>query len=230
MIRRAWPLSALLLAGCGSFVATGESRTERQTVDVEGPARLEIELTAGDLAVTGGASDFLEAEFTYNADQLKPAVERASADGGTVVKVTQPEASGLTFGNAISRWNLRLADDAPLEVVANMGAGEATMTLGSLDLRRLEIALGAGEVNVDLRGAPKSSYSVRISGGVGEAEVYLPDGVGVSAAASGGLGSIDVQGLERRGDRWIGPGHEKDAVQLTVDVSGGVGEIRLVAQ
>lgn len=221
-------LVALLLAGC-SIGGNGEPRTDRQSIDVEGPARLEIEMAAGDLAVSGGAAQFMEAEFTYDADRLKPSVERREADGRTLVKVTQPDAS-LAFGNASSSWNLRLKDGAPVEIVANVGAGETEMTLGSLDLRGVEVALGAGEVNVDLRGSPKASYSVRISGGVGEARVYLPDGVGISAAATGGLGSIDVEGLEQRGDRWIRAGQESNPVKLTVDVSGGVGEIRLIAR
>lgn len=221
-------LVALLLAGC-SVGGNGEPRTDRQSIDVEGPARLEIEMAAGDLAVSGGAAQFMEAEFTYNADRLKPTVERRESGGRTLVEVTQPDG-GLSFGNPASSWNLRLKDGAPVEIVANVGAGETQMTLGSLDLRGVEVALGAGEVNVDLRGTPKASYSVRISGGVGEAQVYLPDGVGVSATATGGLGSIDVEGLEQRGERWIRPGQESNPVKLTIDVSGGVGEIRLIAR
>jgi hypothetical protein len=226
-LRCAAGLVVLLLAGCS--VGGGEPRTDRQSIDVAGPARLEIEMAAGDLVVSGGAAQFMEAEFTYNADGLKPSVERRESGGLTLVEVTQPDA-GLTFGDASSSWNLRVKDGAPVEIVANVGAGETKMTLGSLDLRSVEVALGAGEVSVDLRGSPKASYSVRISGGVGEAQVYLPDGVGISATATGGLGSIDVQGLEQRGERWIRPGQESNPVKLTVDVSGGVGEIRLIAR
>jgi len=104
------------------------------------------------------------------------------------------------------------------------------MTLGTLALRSLDMDMGVGEVNVDLRGTPKKSYKVRINGGVGEARVYLPRSVGISASAAGGIGDVKVEGLEKRGDRWINPGHESDPVQITVDAKGGVGEIRIVAQ
>jgi predicted membrane protein len=87
-----------------------------------------------------------------------------------------------------------------------------------------------GEVHVDLRGAPKRSYDVRINGGVGETRVYLPRSVGISANAAGGLGSISVNGLEKRGERWINAGHENDPVQITVDIKGGIGEVQVTAQ
>lgn len=231
MIRLHWLFVPVVLAGCGD-VPVGESRTDHHTIERDKAelTRLDLEMTAGDLVVAGGATPFLEAEFTYNVDRWRPVIERLSSGGRSVVKVSQPEAGGLTLGNATSRWDLRLNDSSPVEVVANVGAGEADMKLGSLDLRGVEVALGAGEVHVDLRGNPTHSYKVRISGGVGEAEVYLPANVGISASASGGLGSIDVEGLERSGERWINPGHERDAVQLDVDVSGGIGEIRLIAR
>ncbi len=102
--------------------------------------------------------------------------------------------------------------------------------LGELNLQNLEVGIGAGQVHVDLRGAPKQSYNVRIQGGVGETVVYLPRSVGISATAAGGLSSISVNGLEKRGERWVNAGHENDTVQITVDVKGGLGEIRLSAE
>lgn len=230
MIRFSWVPIACVLAGCGEPV--GEMRTDTQTMELDGAtfARVELEMKAGELSVAGGSTGMMDARFTYNVDRWKPIVERLSANGRSVIKVSQPEAGALTLGNATSRWDVRLNDGVPVDVVASMGAGEARMTLGSLDLRSVDVGIGAGEVHVDLRGTPKHSYEVHISGGVGEAEVQLPRTVGITAAASGGLGSISVEGLEQRGDRWINPGHESDAVQIDLDVQGGVGEIRVIAQ
>jgi hypothetical protein len=118
----------------------------------------------------------------------------------------------------------------PLDVSAKLGAGEAELDLGELNLQNLEVGIGAGQVHVDLRGAPKQSYNVRIEGGVGETVVYLPRSVGISATAAGGLSSISVNGLEKRGERWVNAGHENDMVQIRVDVKGGIGDIRLTAE
>lgn len=229
MSRFAWLPVAVLVAGCGGSV--GETRTETHSVELGDArqARIDLDMNAGELSVSGGAGRLLEAEFTYNVDSWKPVVDERTTDGRRDITVSQPEAS-LTVGNTVSRWSLRVNDGVPVEIVANLGAGEADMNLGSLDLRNVEVSVGAGEVHVDLRGTPKQSYEVRISGGVGEAEVLLPRTVGISANASGGLGSINVDGLERRGERWINPGHDSDPVQISVDVQGGIGEVRLIAR
>jgi hypothetical protein len=130
----------------------------------------------------------------------------------------------------MSRWDLRLNNGVVLDIIAKLGAGEADMQLGDLNLRNLEVGIGAGQVHVDLRGTPKRGYGVRINGGVGQTVVYLPRSVGISANAAGGLGSISVNGLEKRGERWINTGHENDPIQITVDIKGGIGEIQVTAQ
>jgi hypothetical protein len=182
-------------------------------------------MNAGELKVASGASRLMEGEFTYNVDRLKPVIEQSP---GTL-RISQGDTTGFGVG-AESRWDLRLNNGAPLDVNAKLGAGEAELVLGELNLQNLQVGIGAGQVHVDLRGAPKQSYGVRIEGGVGETVVYLPRSVGISATAAGGLGSISVNGLEKRGESWINAGHESDAVQITVDVKGGIGEIRLTAE
>jgi hypothetical protein len=81
---------------------------------------------------------------------------------------------------------------------------------------------------VDLRGMPKNDYDVSIHGGIGEATIYLPEGVGVEAEAHGGIGGINARGLEKRDGRYVNDayGHAKTNVRL--DVHGGIGAINLV--
>jgi hypothetical protein len=117
-----------------------------------------------------------------------------------------------------------------MDLVVKMGAGEAHLNLGSLNLRSVVFDLGAGELDADLRGNPKRSYDVRINGGVGQATIHVPSTVGISATATGGIGEINVRGLEQRNGRWINPGHENSPVTIRLDVKGGVGQIDLVAE
>jgi N-terminal domain of toast_rack, DUF2154 len=227
MMKLAWVPMTLLLVGC-SMEIPGESQTERQAIDLDAgveSTRVNLEMAAGELKVTGGASRLMEGEFTYNVDRFKPIVEHSPRE----LRISQGDISGFGVGTQ-SRWDLRLNSAVGLDVVAKLGAGEAELALGDLNLRGLQVGIGAGQVHVDLRGTPKQSYGVRIEGGVGETVVYLPRSAGISATAAGGLGSISVSGLEKRGERWVNAGHESDAVQLTVDVKGGIGEIRLIAE
>jgi hypothetical protein len=222
----AWMPIALLVTACGA--QTGETRHEQEAIELDATesARVTLTMEAGELKVTGGAGKLLEAEFTYNADRLKPTIEHRSGD----IQILQSGARGFTLGNTISRWDLRLNNGVALDIFAKLGAGEADLNLGELNLQSVEMGIGAGEVRVDLRGTPKRGYDVRINGGVGETVVLLPRTVGISANAVGGLGTVSVNGLEKRGDRWINAGHETDPVQITLDVKGGIGEIQVTAQ
>ena len=222
---------ALVLAGCAADFS-GETRREQQAIELDGSksTRVNLEMNAGELKVSSGTAKLMEAEFTYNVDRFKPVVEHRPNPNGSEIHISHGSSHGFTFGNTMSRWDLRLNDDVPLDVVAKLGAGEAELNLGELNLRSVDMGIGAGEVHVHLRGAPQASYDVSIGGGVGETVVYLPRSVGISATAAGGIGNITVSGLEKRGERWINPGQENNPVQITLDVKGGIGEIRVTAQ
>jgi predicted membrane protein len=120
---------------------------------------------------------------------------------------------------------LRFNQNVPLDFNAELGAGEARLELGRLRLRTIDVAMG-----LDLRGTPDRDYSVRVRGGVGEATVHLPRDVGISAAASGGLGDISVTGLRRSGDRYVNDAYERAARRIRLDIQGGVGSIKLIAE
>ncbi len=89
---------------------------------------------------------------------------------------------------------------------------------------------GLARIDLDLRGKPTKDYSVRIRGGVGEATVYLPKDVGISASASGGLGEISVTGLRKDGDLYVNDAHDTAKVRIRLDIQGGVGSIKLIAE
>jgi hypothetical protein len=223
--------AALWLIGCGGAQPAGPVEHDRQVVELEAAeaARVDLTMGAGELTVTGGAAALVEAEFDYNVPAWKPVVTATSAGGRRDVRVSQ-DADFSTFGNTTNRWRIALDDAVPMDLVARVGAGEGQLTLGSLNLRNVELRLGAGQLTVDLRGTPTTSYTVSVTGGVGQATVYVPTSVAISARASGGLGEISVTGLEKRGDRWVNPRAESSPVSIDLDVTGGVGEIRIVAE
>lgn len=224
-----WLPAIAVLTACN--VVAGPTMHDTQTVDLDRSesTRVDLKIGAGELRVSGGAVKKMEAEFEYS-QSLKPTVEHRTSGSISEITIAQTGSGGFSFGGNKSRWDLRLNDEVPMDVAAKLGAGEADLHLGSLNLRSVNVDIGVGEVKVDLRGTPKKGYNVRINGGVGQATVYLPRTAGISASAAGGIGEVRVDGLEKRGDRWINVGHENDPVQIAVDAKGGVGEIRIVAQ
>lgn len=232
---------AVFVAGCNVHVGDGEMRStgplERHTRVVERAKaagaemiRAEVTMGAGELNLSGGAKELMEAEFSYNIPALKPEVR---FDGGGFrgrLTVSQSGNPGALTGNIKNRWDLKLAKDLPLDLVVNCGAGENRLDLRDVTLRSLEMHIGVGEVNVDLRNKPAKSYDARIDGGIGQATVIVPTDVGVVAEASGGIGEINVHGMKRDGNRWVNDAYGKAKTTIRLAVKGGIGEIEIRAE
>jgi hypothetical protein len=225
-------LCALNLVGCVvTRDARGPAQYESRAIDRDASERVRvtIEMGAGDLRVSSGTQKLLQAYFNYNVPNLKPDVRYSTAAGVGDLQVTQPSMH-THFGNMTYDWDLRLSDRVPLDLHVNFGAGKAQLDLGSLDLRSVQLDMGVGQLEMDLRGNPKHDYNVKVSGGVGEATVRLPANVGIDARASGGIGDIGVRGLRKEGGHWVNDAYNAPGVKIHVDVEGGIGSIKLIAE
>jgi predicted membrane protein len=147
-------------------------------------------------------------------------------EGELLVKQGGSKGSNLT-GKARNEWDIRMNDELPTDLVVRLGAGESDLDLDSLKLEGLKLQMGAGKTTVDLTGDYAQSFDATIQGGVGEAKVLLPSGVGVKAKAQGGLGKINAEGLKKVGDAYVNDAYGESDVNLNVKVQGGVGEINL---
>ncbi len=221
-----------VIGGCGfGSVATGETRNETVSFDLDDSksVRVELSMGSGELRVTSGTSKLMEGNFFYNVADWKPIVDyRAGGASTGELKLSQPNSSGSSFGNSVNNWDVKLNDGLPLDVTANLGAGEANLDLGKMNLNRVEMSIGAGKVNMDLRGEPKRDYTVQIRGGVGETVVHLPKDAGIAASATKGIGDLSIEGLEQRDGVWVNPDRIGAPATVRLDVKGGIGQIRLI--
>ena len=216
--------TAVVMSGC-AFNSTGETRNEKVSLDLDDAksGRVAIRMGGGQLHVASGTAKFMEAEFAYNVPEWKPVVDYKAGE----LTLSQPSYSA-SFGNSVNNWNVNFNSALPLEIIANIGAGEAKFELGEMNLSRVDLNIGAGQMTVDLRGTPKRDYNVQIRGGVGETVVHLPKDAGISATATKGIGDISVEGLENRNGVWVNPDRVGAPVTVRLDVKGGVGQIRLI--
>lgn len=208
---------------------SGPLQTESRSVPL-GDAksvRVEIKMGAGEIKLTGGARELLEAEFSYNRPRWKPEVDYRVAGGHGTLTIRQPEHTGGPVGPGRYVWDLRFNDKVPMELEVHLGAGKSDLILGSLSLTRLDLHMGVGETLVDLTGSWKNDLEARVHGGIGKATVRLPSDVGVRVRAKGGLGEIRAGTLKRQGDAYVNDACGRSPVTLNVDVEGGIGEINL---
>lgn len=221
----------LLMAACDfDRIQPGPLISEPVSIDggTADRANVELNMSAGELKVSGGGNKLLEGTIDYNVPRWKPEIT-SSLNGVHATVTVRQSGSGGGLGHTRNDWDLQLANKILLDLTVNCGAGQARLDLGNVLLRDLQVHIGVGQVDLDLTGKPTRDYEVTIHGGIGQANVHLPEGVGIWATAHGGIGSIDVTGLEKHGDHWENDLYDKAKVNVRFEINGGIGEIRLIA-
>jgi hypothetical protein len=212
----------------GTFAMQHQSRTvERQGAK---SVRASIDMGAGDLSVSGGSVNLLDANFDYRSSKATPRVEYRVDDGKGDLNISEGDSDSHIRTTSDNSWTLRLANDIPIDLKINMGAGEGRLRLHDLDLTNLQIDMGAGSVDVDLTGDRKKDLHADIQGGVGQATIRLPKKVGVIVNASGGIGTVVAHGLQHDGDAYTNEAYGKAPTTIHLNVQGGVGVINLVLE
>jgi len=201
---------------------------EPVSVDLGSAVRADVQfhLGAGRLEIRGGSEKLLDGTLRYSSGAGRPQVR--SSVNGSFASVTVEQRHNATFGNNRTEWDVRLNDKVLMDLRLHCGAGQAELSLGDLALQNVEVHMGAGQVDLDLRGHPTHDYDADIEGGVGQATVHLPEGVGIRVEAHGGIGSVTVTGLDKNGDHWQNSLYDNSKVNVRLRVHGGIGEIRIV--
>jgi hypothetical protein len=245
-------LALLSITACNQGARVGDLQTKTETIEL-GDAEsvnVDIRMGAGELQVAGGASNLLEATFTYNVEELDP--EATLSNGNLTVQdadVRTGIGSLFDLDEYRNEWDLRFNEDVPIEMQIDTGAGRSDLSLGNLALTRLDINAGAGDVNLDLGGSQsltrfdydmgagettldlsgdwQDDLDATISGGVGELILRLPSAVGVRIDIDAGIGNIDTSGLTKDGDIYTNDAYGESDIQLTISIDAGVGHISL---
>jgi N-terminal domain of toast_rack, DUF2154 len=221
--------AALLAASCSSRARVGALQTESQSVELRDAESVQVEINmgAGNLDVTAGADNLLEADFTYNVAKLKPQVKYTD---GTLI-VWQPSSKGLPAFQGITdyrnEWGLRLSDEVPMDLRVNLGAGTSNLKLAGLSLTGLDVILGAGEYMIDLSGDWIRDLHVSIDTGAANIRLRLPKDLGVRVQVEAGPHTIEATDLTQDGDVYTNAAYGVSDVTMQVDIETGIGQINL---
>lgn len=229
-------LVALVLLLHGHGFAGGrrfgsQPQHEVRSVERQGAhsVRASVQTGAGDLTIAGGSSKVLDADFSFERGYSSPRIEYNVASEVGELAVTQ-EGDIPTFGVSRNQWNLRFSDELPLELKVEMGAGHGRLHLQNIPLTRLDVQMGAGQVDVDLTGDRRKDLSGAIKGAVGQATIRLPKSVGVSVTARGGIGTVSAHGFQNNGDSYTNDAYGKTPATIRLNVEGGIGQVNLIQE
>ncbi len=113
-------------------------------------------------------------------------------------------------------WDLNLADDLPATVVVRSRVGETMLDLRGTAVRRVELDAGIGDHEVYL---PEGDTVARLTTWLGDLDVYVPRAAIVRVHLDGG------RELDALPDGFVAVpgGYERDGAGATIDLSLGVG-------
>jgi hypothetical protein len=221
-----------LLAGCyvpSPKPSRVQTIKQQVTADAAESVRVTIALGVGKLKLSGGGSELLDARFDYNIPDWKPEVSYSVDAGLGTLTIEQPSrVVGATWpGNVRCDWELKLGTSLPMELDVELGVGKAELDLRSLTLSHVEVDAGVGEGTIDLSGPRPNDLEAEIEAGIGKLTLLLPTDIGTRVEVDGGIGKVDEGDLKPDGDGYVNDAWGKSKTSLRVDVEAGVGEVEL---
>lgn len=219
--------SALVLSGCFSFIPN-KMREEAILVEKDKVKALEvdIDLGVGEMNVSSGAKEWVEGNAEYNIKKLAPQVDYDVHGDTGEVEIKHKGSTRLGLSNIKNTWAIQLNDSIPMDLTVETGASLANLDLQGLQLEKLDIEAGVGDLTVNLGGDWKKSFTTTIETGVGQTTVILPSKVGVRLTTEKGIGSTKVEGLMSKGNGvYVNEAYDKADVVLEVNSELGIGEI-----
>ncbi|SCX86527.1 toast rack family protein [Lysinibacillus fusiformis] len=219
--------SVFVLSGCFSFMP---NKMQEETILVEKDKaktlEVDIDLGVGEMNLTGGAKEWVEGKADYNIKKLAPQVTYdVSGDTGEV-EIKHKGSTKLGISNIKNTWAIQLNDDIPMDLTVETGASLANLDLQGLQLEKLDIEAGVGDLTVNLGGDWKKSFKANIETGVGQTTIIVPSKVGVKLTTEKGIGSSNIEGLISKGQGvYVNEAYDKADVVLDIKSEIGVGDI-----
>ena len=221
------------LACAGLVTQGGETITDTQSVSLDGAASVHarIVLGVGELSVSGGTENLMDATLRYKAQEWQPEVSYTrNVDKGELL-VQQPDRSLTLFDHDVDNtWDILLNNSVPLDLEIDTGTGRTVLDLQELNLTSLSVDAGTGSTAIDLNGDWDHDVNVTISSGAGALDLKLPSGMGVQVQADQGLGGINTSGLDKNGENYVNQSFGQAASTLYIQIDAGAGSINLEVQ
>lgn len=188
-------------------------------------AEVSIDLSAGNIEVSGGTANLIEGALDYIG--AEPQVEYRRAASREVISI-KGGLSGRRSGGAAPRWSLRLTESVPVSIAIDAGAGRADMDFSTVRLSALDVDSGAGQFRA-VFGDHGLRTDVSIDTGAADITLVVPASVGmrlkVSSAATGG--NLGSSGLAKSGEFWISDNFDTAKSTLDIRISSAVSRLNV---
>jgi hypothetical protein len=227
-IVRWWPVALIVLGAwylIVAFMPRAVAGSNRMVIPLEGATSASVRLQFGGGEVTvepGPVDQLLVGQFENGA-----AVQRRRGPGS--VELSPDGATVFPWFDRPLSWKIGVTTGVPLDLDLQCGAAKVRVDLTGVSLRRLKIQTGASDTRVRLpRTAGESS--VKAEGGAASLTFEVPVGVAARIKSLMVIGStsVDESRFPRTASgRWESPDYGSAANRVELEISGGVGSVRI---
>lgn len=170
-------------------------RSETIRLDDATSASVDITMAVGDLRVSGGSAELLEADFIYQ-EKLEPVITHDHKHGQALIGIGQQTGSNAAKGP--NEWDLRFNSAIPVSLKSGLAAATATLNLDELTLRRLELTTAAGAVAVSAGGEQPDLERIFIESASGRVALTMtgnyPNANSIAIESAAGAIELDLRG------------------------------------
>lgn len=178
---------------------------------------------------TGNVRNRWELEFSPEVP-LEMDVKAGAGDGELDLTDLQLTALDVDIGAGDFVLRFDEPNQATMDhLTVDTGASKIEVRqIGNADPEQVKLRGGVGDISLDLTGAWTHSADVKITAGAGSLTVRFPDDLGVLVEVEGGLSNVKAPGLKQVGDTYVNDAFGKAETELHVQITTGVGNVRLV--
>ena len=170
-------------------------RSETIPIEEATSAGIDISMAVGMLRFSGGASELMDADFTYD-DELQPLISHSVDNGLAVLNIRQDSQRKLRTTR--NEWDLRFNSDLPLGLHAGVAAADASLSLDNLTLTALDVSSAAGDAEISAGGEQPRLETVSVDTASGDVQLTLngsyPAASSVSVSSAAGDVELDLSG------------------------------------
>lgn len=224
---------AVLVAVGGALVlGSGKEQpvtTTTETLENLTSVGVHIVFGAGDLNVgslPAGSPNLVEGRFGEGSGQGANVHLSRSGTAGEL-NISMDRRPWVQWFSKAS-WNLGLSQTPLLSIDVDSGASDAKLDLRDLKVTKLDLAVGAANVDV-IMPANAGNVTVEINAGAADITITVPPDVAAKIHKSSGLSSFVVDGgrFPLSGDDYVSPHFDAAKNRVTIDLNVGAASVTI---
>jgi Domain of unknown function (DUF5668) len=199
----------------------------RQPVGSAKAAEVLLSPSAGqlDLKAAPGSADLLRGRVP---SEMGSAVSMNVSAAGSLARIELRDSGAVGFPFIVSgdraAWTLAVTDQVPVDLKVAMGAGEMTLDLSGLDISHLQVDTAVGQTTIRL--PSQGRFQGKVSSAIGQIVIEVPSGLGLRLHLSSGIAGVTVPPSYRHeGDDYTSPGYGSAEGMVDLEISQAIGSI-----